>query len=133
MVRVNLVPVSELSNQHLLAERVELLMLSKNLQKFKLTTIPDKYCLGVGHQKFFMNKCDFLRQRFKLIENECIKRKFKINVNKIDEFYYHITKYLLHNNQIRQLDWSPTEDEIKISRDRINSRIKEKPNYYKWS
>jgi deoxyribonuclease (pyrimidine dimer) len=133
MVRVNLVPVTELSNQHLLAERVELLMLSRNLQKFKLTTIPDKYCLGTGHQKFFMNKTRFLLTRFILIEEECVQRKFNIT-SKYEEIRHNLINYNSKNaNVIEQTYWIPTEDEIKISRDRIQSRIKEKPTYYKWS
>ena len=61
MTRINLVPPSELHDKHLLAEYREL------PRVFKLARpcddIPEKYCLGTGHVKFFYNKLEFLYKR----------------------------------------------------------------------
>ena len=65
MTRINIVPTSELADQHLVAEYRELFMVgsalvrtlkSKNAAK-TLNSLPEKYTLNTGHVKFFYNKC----------------------------------------------------------------------------
>jgi deoxyribonuclease (pyrimidine dimer) len=60
MTRVNVIPVQELTKQHLVAEYREIMRvpgaLKKSLQRkkpFCNSEIPENYVLGKGHVKFF--------------------------------------------------------------------------------
>ena len=75
MVRINLVNPKNLSDQHLIAEYNEILMLISYIKRYpKLEGIPLNYCLGKGHMKFFKNKVEYLKKRHELIKNEMKKR-----------------------------------------------------------
>ena len=60
MTRINVVPVKELTNKHLVAEYREIMRLPKNLntslnrkgKPFNMNEIPEDYVLGSGHVKF---------------------------------------------------------------------------------
>ena len=64
MTRINIVPTSELADQHLVAEYRELFMVGSALQRTlksknrdkTLSSLPEKYTLSTGHVKFFYNK-----------------------------------------------------------------------------
>lgn len=63
MTRINLVPPSELCDQHLLAEHRELTRIPNAVAKgkFHLKGQPTEYKLGEGHVRFFFNKMAFLK------------------------------------------------------------------------
>ena len=82
MVRINLIEPKKLSDQHLIAEYNEILMLVGYMRKFpKLIGIPDSYRLGEGHIKFFKNKLGYLAERFELLKKKRNTRGFSANLN----------------------------------------------------
>jgi hypothetical protein len=84
MTRINVVPVQELSRQHLVAEYREITRLPGNLRDslnrttkpFDLAEIPPSYILGKGHVKFFYDKMLFLEKRFEALVNEMLARGY---------------------------------------------------------
>jgi len=130
MTRINLIPVEELTDQHLIAEYRELPRIfslvknaqdkGKNISDFKIS---DKYLLGTGHVTFFYNKLIFLQKRLNLLINECLKRGFHISLQEeypLDTF---------HDEWLN--DWMPDLDEINLSYSRISEKINKKPYFYK--
>ena len=133
MTRINIVPTSELADQHLVAEYRELFMVGSALQRTlksknrdkTLSSLPEKYTLSTGHVKFFYNKGKYLHKRYKEIVAEMKargmnpdpERKFK-REQWPDELYG---------------DWTPTPDEQLIVRQRIQERIDMKPDWYRWT
>nr|AAD33364.1 pyrimidine dimer-specific glycosylase [Chlorella virus] len=134
MTRVNLVPVQELADQHLMAEFRELKMIPKALARSLRThssekilkKIPSKFTLNTGHVLFFYDKGKYLQQRYNEIVVELVDRGYKINVDAkldpdnvmVDEFYN---------------DYTPTEDAFNIIRARIAEKIAMKPNWYRFT
>lgn len=65
MTRINsAIPVKHLTDEMLLAEHREIkrlpTVLSKAVQCNSLSKAPNKFCLGTGHVKFFLNKMLFV-------------------------------------------------------------------------
>jgi deoxyribonuclease (pyrimidine dimer) len=131
MTRVNIVPVSELMDQHLVAEYRELLMVPASLKrslKGKLDIIPripKSYTLGKGHVLFFMDKGLYLDKRYQELIAEMKSRGMKPDPNRVfpkdafpKEFYN---------------DWAPTEQDLAIIRARIKEKISMKPDWYRYS
>jgi deoxyribonuclease (pyrimidine dimer) len=80
MVRINLIKPKQLADQHLIAEYNEILMLLGYVRKYpSMDSIPEKYCLGKGHIKFFKNKLIYLKKRHEEIKKEMKKRGFATN------------------------------------------------------
>lgn len=124
MVRINLVNPKILSDQHLVAEYDEMLMLVSYILRFPSLdgTEPLHYCLGKGHMKFFRDKVLYLKKRHEKLKKEMKKRGFiarkTINTKKF-------SKNNLH-------DYNPVKSDFSIIRKRILQRIKDKPNYYRY-
>lgn len=125
MVRINLVEPKELTDQHLLAENVEILMLTSYILKFpKLKgNEPKEFTLNKGHMLFFKDKVLYLKNRYELIQEECKRRGFNVSykfpeLNKFPE-------ELLNN-------WRPLIKNIYVVRRRINERILLRPEWYKY-
>jgi len=83
MTRINLIPPSELSGPHLVAEYRELPrifnLVRNRIQKGntpKDCKIPDTYRLGAGHVTFFFNKLYFLAHRQKRLIQEMKNRGY---------------------------------------------------------
>lgn len=123
MVRINLVPTSYLTDQHLNAEVVETLMLRTYILNSKdLNGISKKYVLGKGHIKFWKDKVLFLERRFKELVKEQERRGFK-----------HNSVFDLNNFKAENLnDWNPNSEEILINLNRIIEKISLKPNFYRY-
>jgi deoxyribonuclease (pyrimidine dimer) len=123
MVRINLINPKKLSDQHLIAEYNEMLMLIEYIRRNpSLEKIPKNYCLGKGHMKFFKDKVLYLKKRHKILKNEMIKRNF------------HPTK-TLQINQIpknNKNDWHPVQKDKEIIKKRIKQKIKQKPIFYRY-
>lgn len=124
MTRINVVPVSELSQLHLVAEYREITRLPNNLTKslnrtnkpFDLKEIPPVYTLGKGHVKYFYDKMLFLQKRFDSLVQEMIKRGYNPNFRDSSIFIPVDKKF--YN------DYNPTEDAMEINRQRIKERTK---------
>lgn len=80
MTRINVVPPSELCDQHLLAEHRELTRIPNLVVrgKFNLDGQPEDYKLGEGHVKFFFDKLGYLLDRYNAIHEECQARGFNV-------------------------------------------------------
>nr|AAD33357.1 pyrimidine dimer-specific glycosylase [Chlorella virus]AAD33359.1 pyrimidine dimer-specific glycosylase [Chlorella virus]AAD33361.1 pyrimidine dimer-specific glycosylase [Chlorella virus]AAD33366.1 pyrimidine dimer-specific glycosylase [Chlorella virus]AAD33376.1 pyrimidine dimer-specific glycosylase [Chlorella virus] len=134
MTRVNLVPVQELADQHLMAEFRELKMIPKALARSLRTQssekilkkIPSKFTLNTGHVLFFYDKGKYLQQRYDEIVVELVDRGYKINVDaKLDPDNVMVGEF--YN------DYTPTEDAFNIIRARIAEKIAMKPNWYRFT
>jgi hypothetical protein len=129
MTRINIVPVEELSDQHLLAEHREIKRIPNCILKgrYNLDNIPSKYTMGKGHVKFFYNKLYFLYTRYMELKYECEAREFNVEnyQNSFENCMYKFPE--LDNN------WIPTEEDIEISRSRLQQKYDLKPHFYKWT
>lgn len=111
MTRINCVPPSELTDQHLLAEYREL------PRVFRLARpdadIPSSYCMGKGHVTFFYDKLYWCYIRQHAVYREMKRRGFKPR--------YHPNNLLPHkiDNPVLWNDWKPTSEALAINRARI--------------
>ncbi len=117
MTRINCIPVQELTDQHLLAEYREITRISKLA---RVLTDYGTYKLGEGHVKFFYNKGQYLKQRTNELYEECKFRGFNIK-RKI---------YRSHPAVLLEQDWIPDESAIRLNRERIEDKIRSKPEFY---
>jgi len=136
MTRINLIPVEELSDQHLLAEHREIKRIPNVIikGKYNLDNIPSNYTMGKGHVKFFYNKIGWLTYRYLKLHKECIRRGFNV------ESYFSAFNKVIHTPKLFKLlnGWTPTEQDIRVSRTRIAEKIFKKDicqqkGFYKWS
>lgn len=132
MTRINLVPVSELANQHIFAEWREMKMVPKALARSLRTQsvekvakkIPAKFTLNTGHVLFFYDKGAYLRKRYAELTAELVRRGFKINVDAPLDPEGTMNAAPWNN------DYEPTEEALAIIRQRIAEKIKMKPTWY---
>jgi len=123
MVRINLLPPEKLTDQHLIAEYNEILMLFGYVKKHPETyNIHHEYCLGKGHIRFFKDKLKYLKNRHELLKKEMKARGFKRQIT---------IKLSDYPKELRN-DWKPRPKDFKIIKARIREKIKLKPNYYRY-
>ncbi|QHS01768.1 endonuclease V, N-glycosylase UV repair enzyme [Enterobacter phage vB_EclM_CIP9] len=130
MTRINLTLVSELADQHLMAEYRELprvfgavrkhVQNGKKLKDFKISSI---FILGTGHVTFFYDKLEFLRKRQIDLIAECLKRGFKIQDTTVQDIGDIPAEF--------RNDYVPTPDALKISQARLDEKIAQRPQWYK--
>lgn len=141
MTRVNLVPVHELTDQHLFAEFREIKMvpkaLARSLEASKLRgeiteeflrRIPKEFTLNTGHVTFFYDKYNFLSRRFYQITAELRERGVDYDrSSQLDEgnVYAPLSAVFFK-------EYAPTPQAIAISRLRIAEKIAMKPGWYLW-
>lgn len=129
MTRINLVPPSELYDQHLVAEYREFLMVPASLKRslaspnFDENKLPKTFVLNKGHVSFFYTRGLFLLNRYTLLVDEMLKRGMHPNPDRKFPIDVFPKKY--------QNDWIPDEKDINISRQRIMLRVAEKPSWYR--
>jgi len=131
MTRINLVPVTELMDQHLIAEYREITMVPAALKKtinskqgLQRTNIPKYFTLNKGHVTFFYNKGAYLFKRYSQLVKEMKTRGFQPNKERIFPKKIFIENGLFHN-------WKPSQNDFKIIRKRIEEKIKQRPNWYR--
>ena len=90
-----------------------------------LSSIPEKFTLNTGHVKFFYNKGEYLHKRYIALQEEMKARGMNPDPDRVfkreqwpDELYN---------------DWTPSEQEQAILRERLQERIDQKPDWYRWS
>ena len=133
MTRINLVPISELADQHLVAEYREIFMVGSSLQRslkspnWRKTknSLPKEFTLNKGHVKFFYNKGKYLYNRYLDLVEEMKSRGMSPDPDRI-------FKREQWPDDLFQ-DWSPTDRDLLIIRERIKVKIQQKPNWYRWS
>lgn len=123
MVRINIIDPKKLSDQHLIAEYNEILMLFGYVKKHPETyKIAHDYCLGKGHIRFFKDKLLYLKKRHELIKKEMHRRGFQKNKTiNLDDF----PKELRNN-------WKPKAKDFPIIKKRLREKINLKPEYYRY-
>lgn len=123
MVRINLLNPKKLSDQHLIAEYDEMLMLVSYIKNHpRLENIPQKYCLGKGHMKFFKDKLLYLKKRHESIKSEMKKRGFRTRK----------TIFLRGFKRQNKNDWRPKKEDLKTIKKRLIEKIKLKPEFYRY-
>lgn len=116
MTRINAgVNPMKLSRQHLLAEHREIKRIPNMVRqgRVNLNGIPEKFCLGTGHVKFFYNKLGYLLERYTAILTECRRRGY--NVTNYAHAWDGIPDNLMGS-------WEPTREDY----DLVMARIKER-------
>ena len=131
MTRINIISVSELYDQHLIAEYREITMVPAALKRtlsskkgLDQSKIPINYTLNKGHVYFFYNKGKYLFKRYQQIIGEMKKRGFRPDIKR------KFPKDIFINNNLYN-DWEPSLEDFKIIRERIESKIKTRPNWYR--
>lgn len=132
MTRINLVPVEELSDQHLMAEYRELPRIIKAVigKKIHTNNLPQSFCLGKGHVKFFTNKLNFLLRRYELLYQELIFREYNLSSQNTTGS---LREMLENSGYSPEIDYVFTEEEINISKQRLIEKFLLRPNWYRWS
>lgn len=120
MTRINVVPPSELSGPHLVAEYRELPrifgLVRARIEKGQSPSqcnIPTKYRLGTGHVTFFYDKITFLAKRQKRLIREMIYRNYSPKFTSVD---------VSDIPPEWKNDYIPTEEALSINRQRIKER-----------
>lgn len=121
MTRINVVPVTELCDQHLLAEHRELTRIPNAIAsgraKVNLDAIPKHYTLGKGHVTFFYDKLGWLQTRYIELLKECFLRGFKVTNRWPDD----IPRSMARNGYYK--NWQPDAEALRINRERIAERL----------
>ena len=121
MTRINIIPVEELTDQHLMSEYREIFMIGSALQRslnsknWDPQKIPKKFTLGTGHVMFFYDKGKYLYNRYDEIKHELTKRNFKLNKDRLFKVTQFPTEY--YN------DWVPTKEDQEIIKKRKNVEL----------
>ena len=123
MTRINVVAVTELCDQHLLAEHRELTRIPNDIVK-REGQVPlssaEAYLLGAGHVTFFRNKLKFLKDRYDALHQECLARGFNV--------VYKWTEKVSEYAELWQ-DYIVTEVDILLNQKRIQERMPENPRF----
>ena len=122
MVRVNIVNPKVLSDQHLIAEYREILLLF-GVYKNRINKGIKKSDNNLMHPiQFYQDKLLYLKHRHEDLIEEMKKRKFKPKKTvDINDFHFD-----------RLNDWEPKKEHIERIKERIIQRLNEKPNWYRY-
>lgn len=127
MTRINLIPVAELSDQHLIREYNELPRCIK--QDINTDDAPRIYKLGGGHMKWGKKHSTFLLNRYMQLCDEMIYRGFKVNYP-----YLNLYEYYESTVEDKNKNWyDVSSEDIELSRDRIIEKIEKKFDWYRWT
>lgn len=122
MTRINVIPVEELHHMHLKGEYKEITRifgLARRNQRDILggrKKLPIEYTLGTGHCAFFYNKLKFIADRYEALTSEMLRRGYKPNPIPREELLAGIDNKLVK-------DYIPTQEAIKINKQRIRDRM----------
>ena len=130
MVRINLINPNMLTDEHLVAEYVEIQMLVKFMCKYPFGDVTNKYTLGKGHMNFFRDKPQFIYTRFLDVVNEINKRKINYNLDNVNE-YLNLLHNLMNFNDTKY-DPDTLSKEINTKRvvERLLNPLRKKNNWH---
>ena len=120
MTRINVaIPPKQLTMRHLIAEHREIKRVPNLITKgrFNLKSIPPTFTLGKGHVAFFYDKLLYLKNRYEELYKECINRGF--NVQYYGSAWDAVPAHFMN-------DYTPTERDEQIIRQRINEKLSAK-------
>lgn len=116
MTRVSVGFVHQLCDKHLNKERIEVLRIPNKIKANKYVSKPiEKFTLNTGHELSLMNKVLFLKKHYEALTRECIRREF--NPTDYSDAFNDIPSHLMN-------DYTPTEYDRQIVRERITERLK---------
>jgi len=130
MARVNAgINPKYLSDQHLIAESVEITMITGSLRKDGYVVkgvIPEQYCLGKGHMNFFKDKLLYLSLRLSEVNSEMVRRGFNPGTHiNLSDFPVDLV-----------WGWTPALSATDLVRERIVERLiyprKAKPGFHRY-
>lgn len=116
MTRINCVPPSELTRQHLVAEYRELpRVFGLAMKAYRRNDLggPPVYTLGTGHVRFFYTRLGYLARRFKALVKEMQRRGY--HTSYLEIFTTDMPICLMRS-------WKPTPEAMEINRARIVER-----------
>ena len=124
MTRINCVPVTTLSNSHLVAEYKEITRpLGKaqgRLRKGRIGAIPATYRLNTGHETFFFDKAAYILRRHRELYNEMLSRGMNPDREKFETIQFEHTYALIDTDAWN--DWQPTPDDMYLNMARLANR-----------
>ena len=129
MTRINVVDPSELYDQHLIAEYRETRLLVANLRRSfaqsgaSKDNIPKAFTLNKGHILFFKDKGKYITERYKQLQQEMRSRGFDPQFPEIDTSVWPDGYFN---------DWTPTDRDREIVRERIALRVSQRPGWYRY-
>ena len=125
MTRINVVPVEELSDQHLIAEYRELpRVIKQNIDTFDA---PDEYCLGDAHMKWARKHWMFTLNRYEAIIKEMKHRGFAVKYSYKKLYQDYIGTFPL--GEIYHV----AQSAIELNRNRLIEKYRMKPDWYRWT
>jgi deoxyribonuclease (pyrimidine dimer) len=130
MTRINVIPVEELTQQHLAGEWKEIcrvFTLVRNLKDrginkynfHKKIKQPSDYTLGTGHVYFFYTHLGYVLKRIDQLHKEMLARGYSPNRIPEHELIAGIDSFYLN-------DYNPTPEALQINRERIALRLANK-------
>jgi hypothetical protein len=125
MTRVNVVPVCELSDQHLIAEYHELPRTLK--QNINTHDAPDGYVLGTGHMKWACRHWEYTYKRFIDLCNEMKYRGFSVNYDP-NTLKLYLIKFLDTDGK-----YCVSNSDLALNRERIREKYHTRPEFYRWT
>jgi deoxyribonuclease (pyrimidine dimer) len=119
MTRINVgVQPQELCDAHLLAEMREMLRVPNKVKsgRYRLDIpLPSKFTLGSGHERFFIDKLQYLHKRYLSLREDALNRGF--NCQDFSTSFENLPKELYNDYEER------VEDRDTIL-ERINERLR---------
>ena len=125
MTRINVIPVCELSDQHLIAEYRELPRTLK--QDINVCDAPDEYVLGTGHMKWACRHWEYTYNRFIDLCNEMKYRGFNVNYDP-NTLKLYLIKFLNNDGK-----YFVSNADMALNRARIREKYYQKPQFYRWT
>lgn len=133
MTRVNIIPVQELTDQHLFAEYREITRLfvlvkqacEKNTTQAVLKKVVPTYRLNAGHVLFFYDKLDFIEKRYFDLKDELLKRGFNITPKDDIVMFRQVIDVCFYQ------DFIPNKSDMAINVERLIEKVRAKPNWYR--
>ena len=115
MTRINVIPVEELSNEHLLGENHEITRVYNLARKAQHEVLrgskklPLYYTMGTGHVLFFYNKLSFISKRYVALNEEMRRRGYSPDPIPLEILEEGIDRRMFFN-------YTPTQDALEINR-----------------
>ena len=127
MTRINVIPVEELADQHLLAEYRELPRVIK--QNLKLDDTNERYHLGRGHMKWARKHWKFVLNRYYDLFSEMLYRGYlpKYSPAELEQYTVELSEEWPYAN------YNVDQHDINLNRERIISKYKLHPEHYTWT
>jgi deoxyribonuclease (pyrimidine dimer) len=124
MARVNVgVNPKYLADQHLIAESVEITMITGGFRKNGYvikSQAPEQFSFGKGHINFFKDKLLYLNRRLQAVNDEMVARGFSASTSIADVLSEAPGQYIN--------DWVPSPRDTNEIRQRIASRLINRAN-----